>query len=34
MLWAEYEKSKGDSNQKRLIDLNRTFEESTNNLKA
>lgn len=33
MLWAEYEKSSGDFNYKRLRDFNKTFEECTNNVK-
>ena len=33
MLWAEYEKLNGDYNYKRVRDFNKTFEESTNNVK-
>ena len=33
MLWAEYEKLSGDFNYKRLRDFNKTFDESTNDVK-
>ena len=33
MLWAEYEKLNGNFNYKRLRDFNKTFEESTHNVK-
>lgn len=33
MLWAEYEKINGDLNYKRLRDFNKTFEESSNDVK-
>ncbi len=33
MLWAEYEKLNGDLNYKRRRDFNKTFEESTNDVK-
>src|SRR5688572_4205616 len=33
MLWAEYEKSNGDFNLKRVRDFNKTFEECSNDVK-
>ncbi|RZJ98861.1 MAG: hypothetical protein EOO46_23730 [Flavobacterium sp.] len=33
MLWAEYDKLNGDLNYKRRRDFNKTFEESTNDVK-
>ena len=33
MLWAEYEKLNGNFNYKRIRDFNKTFEESTKNVK-